>query len=132
MRVWFLKETKSICTDCGSGCNVLIGSRENKMYRYEPRQNDAVNGHWMCDSGRLNYKWIGREDRLNMIKSPKGAIPWPMVLKEISALVPLKEVQLRLWLLQGKLMKSFTFLTTWQSTWMRRLIPYRAVARQIT
>ena len=46
MRVWFLKETKSICTDCGSGCNVLIGSRENKMYRYEPRQNDAVNGHW--------------------------------------------------------------------------------------
>ena len=84
MRVWFLKETKSICTDCGSGCNVLIGSRENKMYRYEPRQNDAVNGHWMCDSGRLNYKWIGREDRLNMIKSPKGAIPWPMVLKEIS------------------------------------------------
>ena len=84
MRVWFLKETKSICTDCGSGCNVLIGSRENKMYRYEPRQNDAVNGHWMCDSGRLNYKWIGREDRLNTIKSPKGAIPWPMVLKEIS------------------------------------------------
>ena len=61
MRVWFLKETKSICTDCGSGCNVLIGSRENKMYRYEPRQNDAVNGHWMCDSGRLNYKWIGRD-----------------------------------------------------------------------
>ena len=84
MRVWFLKETKSICTDCGSGCNVLIGSRENKMYRYEPRQNDAVNGHWMCDSGRLNYKWIGREDRLNTIKSPKGAIPWPMVLKGIS------------------------------------------------
>ena len=84
MRVWFLKETKSICTDCGSGCNVLIGSRENKMYRYEPRQNDAVNGHWMCDSGRLNYKWIGRDDRLNTIKSPKGAILWPMVLKEIS------------------------------------------------
>ena len=84
MRVWFLKETKSICTDCGSGCNVLIGSRENNMYRYEPRQNDAVNGHWMCDSGRLNYKWIGREDRLNIIKSPKGAIPWLMVLKEIS------------------------------------------------
>ena len=58
MRVWFLKETKSICTVCGSGCNVLIGSRENKMYRYEPRQNDAVNGHWMCDSGRLNLSLI--------------------------------------------------------------------------
>jgi len=39
-------------------------SREEKIYRYTPRENDAVNGPWMCDAGRLNYKWIGREDRL--------------------------------------------------------------------
>tara|TARA_Y100000588_G_C14214434_1_gene908161 strand:- start:270 stop:1967 length:1698 start_codon:yes stop_codon:yes gene_type:complete len=84
MRVWFLKETKSICTDCGSGCNVTIGSRENKMYRYEPRQNDAVNGHWMCDSGRLNYKWIGREDRLSSLMRLKGKSSWPDALREIS------------------------------------------------
>ena len=64
MRVWFLKETKSICTSCATGCNILIGSREEKIYRYTPRENDAVNGPWMCDAGRLNYKWIGREDRL--------------------------------------------------------------------
>jgi len=64
MRVWFLKETKSLCTSCGTGCNVVIGSREDKIYRYEPRQNDAVNSCWMCDAGRLNYKWIGRSDRL--------------------------------------------------------------------
>ncbi len=43
MRVWFLKETKSICTSCGTGCNIVIGSREEKVYRYEPRENDAVN-----------------------------------------------------------------------------------------
>jgi NADH-quinone oxidoreductase subunit G len=64
MRVWFLKETKSVCTSCATGCNVIVGSREEKVYRYEPRQNDAVNSCWMCDAGRLNYKWIGREDRL--------------------------------------------------------------------
>ena len=64
MRVWFLKETKSICTSCGTGCDILIGSREDKIHRYVPRENDAVNGPWMCDAGRLNYKWIGREDRL--------------------------------------------------------------------
>ncbi len=43
MRVWFLKETKSICTSCATGCNIIIGSREDKVYRYEPRENDAVN-----------------------------------------------------------------------------------------
>jgi len=29
MRVWFLKETKAFATSCGTGCNVLIGSRED-------------------------------------------------------------------------------------------------------
>jgi NADH-quinone oxidoreductase subunit G len=64
MRVWFLKETKSICTSCATGCNIIVGSREEKVYRYTPRENDAVNACWMCDYGRLNYKWIGRADRL--------------------------------------------------------------------
>src|SRR6266446_2938656 len=64
MRVWFLKETKSLCTSCATGCNVVVGSREDKVYRFEPRENEAVNSCWMCDYGRLNYKWIGREDRL--------------------------------------------------------------------
>src|ERR1039457_5507914 len=64
MRFWFLKETRSVCTSCATGCNIIIGSREEKIYRYTPRENDAVNGPWMCDYGRLNYKWIGRADRL--------------------------------------------------------------------
>jgi NADH-quinone oxidoreductase subunit G len=89
MRVWFLKETKSLCTSCGTGCNIVIGSREEKIYRYEPRQNDAVNSCWMCDAGRLNYKWIGREDRLKEVRAPKSEVRsepvlWPGVLSEIA------------------------------------------------
>jgi NADH-quinone oxidoreductase subunit G len=89
MRVWFLKETKSLCTSCATGCNIVIGSREEKIYRYEPRENDAVNATWMCDYGRLNYKWIGRPDRLTEIRRPKAegrSQPegWAAVLKEIS------------------------------------------------
>jgi NADH-quinone oxidoreductase subunit G len=83
MRVWFLKESKSLCTSCGTGCNVLIGSREEKVYRYTPRENDAVNGCWMCDAGRLNYKWIGRADRLKEVRSPKSEVrSWSAVLAE--------------------------------------------------
>jgi NADH-quinone oxidoreductase subunit G len=67
MRVWFLKETKSVCTSCATGCNILIRSREEKIYRYTPRENDAVNGPWMCDAGRLNYKWIHCADRLKEV-----------------------------------------------------------------
>jgi NADH-quinone oxidoreductase subunit G len=89
MRVWFLKETKSLCTSCATGCSIIIGSREDKIYRYEPRENDAVNACWMCDYGRLNYKWIGREDRLGKVQGPKSKVQgqpesWAVVLKEIA------------------------------------------------
>jgi NADH-quinone oxidoreductase subunit G len=89
MRVWFLKETKSLCTSCATGCSIIIGSREGRVYRYEPRENDAVNSTWMCDYGRLNYKWIGREDRLTEVRRPKSEgrnqpVGWSAVIREIS------------------------------------------------
>jgi NADH-quinone oxidoreductase subunit G len=92
MRVWFLKETKSLCTSCATGCNTIIGSREEKMYRYEPRENNAVNSSWMCDYGRLNYKWINREDRLTEVRVKKGEgrsekTSWAAALKSISDLL---------------------------------------------
>ena len=84
MRVWFLKETKSVCTSCATGCNIITGSREEKIYRYTPRENDAVNGPWMCDAGRLNYKWIGRADRLKDILVRGQKSTWTAALNEIS------------------------------------------------
>ena len=85
MRVWFLKETKSLCTSCATGCNIVIGSREEKVYRYEPRENDAVNSCWMCDYGRLNYKWIDREDRLVEVRGPGlKVVNWETALRELS------------------------------------------------
>lgn len=88
MRVWFLKETRSICTSCGTGCNIVIGSREDRIYRYEPRPNDAVNVCWMCDAGRLNYQWVARADRLTKVAGSKlqGA-SWAAALGEISGVL---------------------------------------------
>ena len=64
MRVWFLKETQSLCTSCGTGCNVTIGSREGKVHRLTPRENEAVNSHWMCDHGRLHFHYLDSKERL--------------------------------------------------------------------
>jgi NADH-quinone oxidoreductase subunit G len=84
MRVWFLKETKSVCTGCATGCSIIIGSREDKIQRYTPRENDAVNGPWMCDAGRLNYKWIGRVDRLKDVLVRGQKSTWTAAINEIS------------------------------------------------
>ncbi len=88
MRVWFLKETKSVCTSCATGCNIIMGSRNETIFRYEPRENDAVNATWMCDYGRLNYKWINRPDRLTEVQGPKGQIMgWTSAVLQISEIL---------------------------------------------
>ncbi|MFO1461713.1 MAG: molybdopterin-dependent oxidoreductase [Verrucomicrobiota bacterium] len=92
MRVWFLKETRSVCTSCSTGCNITIGSREDTIHRYEPRENDAVNAAWMCDAGRLNYKWVGRPDRLTEVRrrnadGSSDRISWETATREVSALL---------------------------------------------
>ncbi len=88
MRVWFLRETKSICTSCGTGCNTVIGARENKIIRQTPRQNDAVNSYWMCDHGRLNYAYLEREDRLTQPElreeGERKKSTWPRVIETIA------------------------------------------------
>lgn len=64
MRVWFLKPVKSICTESSVGVNTEVWSREGKIYRITPRQNDQVNDTWMSDSGRRLYRIAESEFRL--------------------------------------------------------------------
>ncbi len=63
-RSWDLDRTPSICPNCSQGCNVTLQVRDNEVMRLKPRPNDEVNGHWMCDVGRLNYQWINRTGRI--------------------------------------------------------------------
>jgi len=57
-RVWFLRSAKSVCQGCATGCNAWLDHdpRNNKAYRYRPRDNEQVNKFWMCDEGMLTYK----------------------------------------------------------------------------
>jgi NADH-quinone oxidoreductase subunit G len=61
MRVWFLKETDSICPGCSTGCNITIDHRDGEAYRFRPRRNVEVNKSWLCDPGRSLYKTIAAE-----------------------------------------------------------------------
>ncbi len=56
-RVWFLRGGRTVCQGCATGCNAYLDydPRDNKPYRYRPRDNEAVNRYWMCDEGMLSY-----------------------------------------------------------------------------
>lgn len=87
MRVWFLKSTPTIDVNCGTGTNINIWTRESKVYRITPRQNDEVNSCWMPDSHRLNYKYINAPERLMTpliktdAKAPQRPTTWDSALR---------------------------------------------------
>jgi NADH-quinone oxidoreductase subunit G len=63
-RAWDLDKTASVCTGCTQGCSVTLETRDNTVVRIKPRPNPEVNGHFICDHGRLHYHWMNRADRL--------------------------------------------------------------------
>ena len=61
----------TICTLCSKGCNTTAWlkakpewAKAAQLVRMTPRLNPEVNGYWMCDIGRFNYRWIEGDDRL--------------------------------------------------------------------
>jgi NADH-quinone oxidoreductase subunit G len=63
-RAWELDRTSSICPNCTQGCNVIMETRENQIVRMRPRPNENVNAFFMCDWGRLNYRWMNEKNRV--------------------------------------------------------------------
>jgi NADH-quinone oxidoreductase subunit G len=84
-RAWELDRTASVCTGCSQGCNTVIETRDNVVVRARPRSNEAVNKFFMCDHGRLSYRWMNRPDRLEapMIPGADGKltlVDWEVAL----------------------------------------------------
>jgi len=65
-RAWELDRTASVCPGCSQGCNMIVETRDNMVVRLRPRPNPDVNEYFMCDYGRLNYRWMNRQDRVDV------------------------------------------------------------------
>ena len=76
-RAWELDRTASICPNCTQGCNVIMETRENQLVRMRPRPNENVNAFFMCDWGRLNYRWMNEKNRVEhpMVRAKNGLAP---------------------------------------------------------
>lgn len=79
VRVWFLKNTPSVCGGCSTGCNLRVDhsaravgggipgytASDGKVYRTIGRRNVEVNQSWLCDEGRLSFHTLERWPRLH-------------------------------------------------------------------
>ena len=95
-RSWELDHAPSICPGCSQGCNMSIDTRDNTVIRLRPRPNDDVNKYFMCDVGRLDYRWINRQDRIEVPLVRRGeshvAADWDVAIANTAALLDGKRV----------------------------------------
>lgn len=92
MRVWFLKDTDSICPESSAGCNTVVSSREGELFRITPRRNDLVNDSWMPDSGRVLYKSVKAENRILSAKVNQEASTTDEAIQEAVRLLKGKNI----------------------------------------
>ena len=87
-RAWELDKTASVCTGCSQGCNVTLDTRENVVVRVRPRPNLEVNRYFICDHGRMNYRWMNRGDRIEAPLVKRGgelhATDWQDALERVT------------------------------------------------
>ncbi len=59
-RPWFLEAKPAVCPFCARGCALEVDFHPGfarqpgtaRIFRFRPRLNPEVNGHWICDRGR--------------------------------------------------------------------------------
>lgn len=90
-RAWDLDKTASICPGCTQGCNITIDTRDEVVVRLKPRPNLEVNRHFMCDTGRSDYRWMNRGDRVEapLARTNDRLLPvqWDVALDRFGQLI---------------------------------------------
>ena len=73
-----------MCPGCSTGCNIQVEAHDNRVARFKPRINEAVNGHWLCDEGRYCFRSLTEAERLTtpLIRQEGGLVSadWDTVL----------------------------------------------------
>jgi NADH-quinone oxidoreductase subunit G len=90
-RAWELDRSASVCPNCSQGCNMIVETRDNQVVRLRPRPNAAVNEYFMCDHGRLNYRWMNRADRVDSPMVRQNGVlakaDWEVALRSAATLL---------------------------------------------
>lgn len=96
IRVWYLKESNSVCSGCARGCSIQVHynldrphhGKGERVKRLKPRYNAKVNKWWMCDEGRYGYKVHDANRILEAVFRAPGQlkeISWEEAAAELTA-----------------------------------------------
>ena len=63
-RWWALNKTKSVCSYCGTGCQLTLGAKDGKVLTTVYDENQGFHNGQLCTRGRFGYQFINSDKRL--------------------------------------------------------------------
>lgn len=89
-RIWFTKETDSICPGCSTGCNVKVAVRDGEVVNVKARMNSSVNKEWLCDEGRYGFGRFLPTERVIATRIGSTPVSLEEALSKVKAISSMK------------------------------------------
>ena len=87
-RTWELARRKSVSPHDGLGANVIVQTKNQRVMRVLPLDNEAINECWLSDKDRFAYEGLNSDDRLTQPMLKQGgqwkAVDWTTALEYVA------------------------------------------------
>jgi len=87
-RTWELSRRKSVSPHDGTGANLVVQVKNNKVMRVVPLENEDVNECWIADRDRFSYEAVNSDDRLTQPMIKQGGqwqtVDWQTALEYVA------------------------------------------------
>jgi NADH-quinone oxidoreductase subunit G len=87
-RTWELSRRKSVSPHDGTGANVIVQVKNNRVMRVLPLENEAINECWISDKDRFSYEALNSADRLTQPMLKQGnewrEVDWQTALEYVA------------------------------------------------
>jgi len=86
-RWWALNKVKSVCSYCGTGCQLTLGVKDDKVLTTIYDEDQGFHNGQLCGRGRFGYQFINSEKRLTTPLIRKNGVLEPASWDEALELV---------------------------------------------
>lgn len=87
-RTWELSRRKSVSPHDGTGSNLIVQVKSNKVVRVVPLENEDVNECWLADRDRFSYEAVNSDERLSAPMIKQGGewkpVDWTTALEYVA------------------------------------------------
>jgi NADH-quinone oxidoreductase subunit G len=88
-RTWELSRRKSVSPHDGTGANLIVQVKSNKVMRIVPLENEDVNECWLADRDRFSYEAVNSDQRLTAPMIKQGGewkpVDWTTALEYVAS-----------------------------------------------